>query len=155
MKQIKVVIPGPIKFDFVKQGLDYYEKRISKFVNCQVLTPKAKVSFTSVEEKLKKEAEILKRYLKKGEYLVVLDERGKFMKSKEFAKFLDKLLSSTKGITFLIGGAEGICNDLKSQADQLLSLSPFTLNHEIASLVLVEAIYRGILISKNHPYHRE
>jgi len=155
MRTIKVLIPGPIKFDFVKSGIKYYERRINNFIKCEFLSPKIKGKFKSVQERLKKEAEILKKYLNSKGLLIILDERGKSLNSIEFAKFLNKLLSSSNEITFLLGGADGISQDLKNQAKYSISLSPLTLNHEIALLVLMEAIYRGLLILKNHPYHRE
>ena len=68
---------------------------------------------------------------------------------------IEKWLEASKDLCFLVGGPEGLSDEFKQRADLLLSLSSLTLNHEIALLVLMEALYRSLTILKKIPYHRE
>jgi len=81
--------------------------------------------------------------------IVVLDERGKDFSTVQFAGLL-KAES-----TFIIGGAEGLDEEVKMKADLLLRLSSLTLPHALAQVVLLEQIYRAATLLVGHPYHRE
>ncbi|MBU0741872.1 23S rRNA (pseudouridine(1915)-N(3))-methyltransferase RlmH [bacterium] len=79
-----------------------------------------------------------------------LDERGDPMSSREFSS----VLASHGSPTFLIGGPDGLGGAARKRADRILSLSPLTFTHETARYLLLEQIYRGLAIGRNHPYHR-
>jgi 23S rRNA (pseudouridine1915-N3)-methyltransferase len=85
----------------------------------------------------------------KGARLIVLDERGKECNTEQFAKLLQVASA------FLIGGADGLSAQTKSQADALVRLSAMTLPHAIAQVVLLEQMYRGATLLSGHPYHRK
>lgn len=87
---------------------------------------------------------------------LVLDERGKSYRSLELARWIEqKDIQGTKRASLLIGGADGHSESLRKQADECWTLSSFTLQHEIALVVLAEQIYRAYSILRNEPYHRE
>jgi 23S rRNA (pseudouridine1915-N3)-methyltransferase len=155
LQKIKILMPGPIKFNFVKEGLEYYLNKLEKFVNISALFPKVKIKESEENMRIKKEGEVLKRHISDKEYLIVLDERGKAFKSFELAKKLEKLMQNQAFITFVIGGPEGLSEELKKDAKEIWNISSLTLNHEIALLVLVEALYRSFTIIKGVPYHKE
>jgi len=155
LKKIKILMPGPVKFKFVKEGLEYYLERIEPFVSVDTIFPKIKTRVSDASIKVKKEEEAIKKYILDKDYLVVLDERGKAFKSLELAEKLKNLIQNQSYITFVIGGPEGISENLKKTAREVWSLSTLTLNHEIALLVLIEALYRSFTIIKGIPYHRE
>jgi 23S rRNA (pseudouridine1915-N3)-methyltransferase len=91
-----------------------------------------------------------------GMLRVVLDERGKQVTSRELARTLSGWeLARTKSVAFLIGGADGHSDDIRRAADWCWSLSPLTLQHELALVVLLEQIYRARCISAGTPYHRD
>jgi 23S rRNA (pseudouridine1915-N3)-methyltransferase len=152
---IYILAPGPLKYPFVKEGLDYYLKGLTKWIKVEAFFPKVKGSFSTREERLKAEEETLLKNLPEKTFLIILDERREGFTTKEFSEFLERLLSREKSITFLIGGPEGISENLKRKAHKSLKISDFTLNHELALLVLSEALYRAISLLKGHPYHRE
>lgn len=154
LKKIKILMPDPIKFKFVKEGLEYYLKRIEPFVLVDTIFPKIKTKVSNVSIKLKKEEEVIKKYILDKDYLIVLDEKGKTFKSIELAERLKKLIQNYTYITFIIGGPDGLSENLKKQAKEIWSLSSLTLNHEIALLVFIEALYRSFTIIKGIPYHR-
>ena len=85
-------------------------------------------------------------------YNVLLDEKGKSLDTLEFANLVFE--NTPKKISFFIGGTDGFDEVLKRKADFLLSISPMTLTHSFATIILLEQIYRSITIKINHPYHK-
>ncbi len=91
-----------------------------------------------------------------GSWRVVLDEKGKSMTSKGFAQWIGKQqITGRKRISVLIGGADGHSEAVKAAADETLSLSTLTLQHELACVIFLEQLYRGYSILGGSPYHRE
>jgi len=87
--------------------------------------------------------------------VVVLDERGQTFDSLKFARWLERLtIDSPHGIHFVVGGDVGLDETIKRRADVLLSLSPMTLPHQIARVVLLEQIYRASTLMRNIRYHK-
>ncbi len=100
------------------------------------------------------EAKMISQNVLKNSLLVLLDPAGKFYTSENFAGIMRKTLDSSKNITFVIGGAYGLDDTIKSSADIILSLSSMTMPHLLAKLVLIEQIYRAQTIINSHPYHK-
>ena len=97
----------------------------------------------------------LDRRIPAGTDIVVLTRRGKAMSSTELAHYLeDQGVRSSQGVTFVLGGAFGLEDALLAKASRKLALSPMTMPHEMARLVLVEQLYRAGTILKNEPYHK-
>jgi 23S rRNA (pseudouridine1915-N3)-methyltransferase len=94
-------------------------------------------------------SEAFEPYLNKG-YNIVMHPDGKLIDSFEFSK----LLSDKMSINFFIGGAYGFNDEFINKSDKTISLSPLTMSHKIAKVVLFEQIYRGFSILTNHPYHK-
>ncbi len=91
-----------------------------------------------------------------GMFRVVLDEHGEQVTSRELARKLTEWeLARTKSVAFLIGGADGHSDTLRRSADWRWSLSPLTLQHELALVVLLEQLYRARSINAGTPYHRD
>lgn len=87
---------------------------------------------------------------------IVLDERGKAWRSLELAKWIEqKEVQGTRRASLIIGGADGHSESFRRQADECWTLSSFTLQHEIALVVLAEQLYRAYSILRKEPYHRE
>jgi len=82
--------------------------------------------------------------------VIALDERGEDVDSAGFAR----LLGSHGNLAFLIGGPDGLADEARHRADRSLRLSALTFTHEMARVLLLEQIYRGLCILKGHPYHR-
>lgn len=86
-------------------------------------------------------------------YIIALAEEGTPRTSRELAGELLRLQSDP--VCFVIGGAFGLSTKVKARADELLSLSPMTLTHEFARVLLIEQIYRGVTINSGSKYHHD
>jgi 23S rRNA (pseudouridine1915-N3)-methyltransferase len=86
--------------------------------------------------------------------LVALDERGRSMSTGAFAKWVTERRDRAEDTTFIIGGAFGLDASVRDQAALVLCLSPWTLPHEIARLLLAEQLYRAGTIQRGEPYHK-
>lgn len=132
-----------------------YTQKISYFTPFEILQLKPKKS--SREEaiqKKKEESELILSVLSKDDFVVLFDERGKVFNSMEFSKKVENILTSSKkrGV-FIIGGAYGVSDEVRSRAQLVVNLSPLVMNHLLAQTVALEQIYRAFTILKNLPYH--
>ncbi len=147
---------GKVHEAYVKEGIEIFTKRISNYYPVQwniIAGPKNAGSMTEAELKIK-EGEIVTGQLKKEDYLVVLDERGKQISSEGFAAFLQQRANeSEKNIVFLIGGAYGVSNDVLQRANYRWSLSRLVFPHQLVRLILAEQVYRACSILRNEKYH--
>ena len=135
--KLRVVAVGKIAPHF-REAQEHYLKKVR---NLEV-----------VEVRKGKSKEEGERLLKKAKgFIVALDERGREVTSREFAKIVEKHPT----ITFLIGGANGLSEEVKERADLLLSLSKLTLQHDVARIVLLEQLFRAQEINRGSPYHRD
>ena len=88
-------------------------------------------------------------------YTVVLDERGQLFDSLKFAKWIEKLtIDQPHGVNFVVGGDVGFDDSVRQRADKLLSLSPMTLPHQFARVILLEQVYRACTLIRHIPYHK-
>jgi 23S rRNA (pseudouridine1915-N3)-methyltransferase len=104
---------------------------------------------------LKTEAEHIEAALSQGVLRVVLDERGRSFPTRTLADHLERWRNDGRDISFVIGGADGLDESIKSRADLLWSLSPLTLPHGLVRVVLAEQLYRASSLLSGHPYHRD
>ncbi|MCX6717685.1 MAG: 23S rRNA (pseudouridine(1915)-N(3))-methyltransferase RlmH [Candidatus Taylorbacteria bacterium] len=103
---------------------------------------------------IKKESESILKNIESGDYLVVLDERGKSLSTIELADFVEKrMIASDKRIVFVVGGAYGVDEEVLQRANFIWSLSKLTFPHQLVRLILSESIYRAISVIKKEPYH--
>ncbi len=141
--KIKILTVGRPKSSFIRVGFADYLARLQKFRPLEVKHFKDS----------SKDLEILKFI--KNDFLVILDEKGQEFSSQSLAKFLNKQeIFGHKNISFFIGGPDGHSPTIKERANFSWSLSKLTLPHELALLVLTEALYRAYTINQNLPYHR-
>ncbi len=82
---------------------------------------------------------------------IMLDPAGRKLDSAGFIKLID---GETRDVVFLLGGSDGLTDEMRSSADLLISLSPMTMPHELARVVLAEQIYRALTTLRGHPYPR-
>lgn len=145
---IRLIVAGKPALAYARLGSEEYLKRLSRFGGYELITVKAGTR-----------DEVSARLLERSEgcYRIALDERGVQLNTRAFAASLDSLTlrGDVKTAAFLIGAADGHNETLRSEADLLLTLSPFTLQHELALLVLLEQLYRVAAMKSGSPYHRD
>jgi len=105
-------------------------------------------------EKMESEGQKLLAAIPKGHYVVAMDKGGKNLSSKDFARSMEKWVASFQGITFIIGGADGLSEKVLSRAHSKLSFGAATWPHMLARVMLVEQLYRAFAIREGHPYHK-
>lgn len=127
--------------------IDEYLKRIPWKVTVNQLEPKKN---PSSEKQKNLEGTLLLESAEKNNFIVALDENGVNMSSHEFSK----LIEQNSNITFLIGGAYGLSNEVKAKTNLLLSLGRITMPHILARIILIEQLYRCYTILNKHPYHK-
>jgi len=143
---------------YIKTGVQDFTDRISKYFKIEwniIPVPKNAGMLSEMDLK-KKEGEIISEWVKKDDYLIVLDERGKQFSSEELAVFIQKRAnSSVKNLVFLIGGIYGLDESIIKKADHVWSLSQLTFPHQLVRLILGEQVYRACTILKNEKYHHK
>lgn len=136
--------------------INEYKKWINAYCVCdiQYFSPSKKSAIPEVMKKV--EAEYIISRLKDSDYLILLDESGKEMTSRNFSSFIEKcLVNPTKRIIFLCGGAYGFDPLLYKRAKSAVSLSKMTFSHQLIGLIFMEQLFRAFTIINNHPYHND
>ncbi len=150
----QILAIGKMRDANLKALFDEYFGRLKHYGNFEHIELKEGKGKTADQLKTD-EAKLILDALPKNGIVVAMDERGKNLTSKEFAKFFqDHQLRSTKNITFCIGGADGLHQSILQRADQKICLSAMTLTHEFARTLLAEQIYRAHTILRGEPYHK-
>jgi 23S rRNA (pseudouridine1915-N3)-methyltransferase len=157
---ISIISVGKLKEKYLKDGIDEYKKRLSRYCSIdiiEVMDEKAPESLSLKEEQQIKEREgqsILK-HVKDSAYVVCLDLKGKMLSSEELSEFLGDLgVSGNSNIAFIIGGSLGLSKEVLDRANYKLCFSKMTFPHQLMRLILLEQVYRGFRILKNEPYHK-
>lgn len=146
--RIRLIVAGKPALAYAKAGVDEYLKRLSRYGTYELICVKASGSDET-------SARLLERSI--GCFRIVLDERGESLGTREFSANLASLAArgDIRHVAFLIGAADGHNDAVRAAADRLLALSPFTLQHELALLVLLEQLYRAASLQSGSPYHRD
>lgn len=141
---------------YVQEGIEDFTSRLSKYFPVKwhlIPTPKNAGMLSEMDLK-KKEGETILEFLKKDDYLVLLDERGKSLTSEKLADFMQtRANESTKTLVFLIGGAYGVDEAIFKRANFTWSLSHLVFPHQLVRLILAEQLYRACTILRNEKYH--
>lgn len=154
--KLSVLAVGHRQPGWVSEGCAEYLKRMPRELPASVteIKPEPRGSKTREQLLLAEKARI-RDALAAGSRLVVLDEKGDDLTTLKLARRLETWMQDGRDVALLIGGADGLDEEFKQQADDKLRLSSLTLPHGMARLLLCEQLYRAVSILKNHPYHRE
>ena len=129
-----------------------YERRMQWKLNIIELESKHNDPQKSQEDEITK----ISKHINPNAILIAMDERGKDMRSLDFAKKLEDYKNSGDNhIQFVIGGADGLTQEIRKKANIILSFGKPTWPHLLARVMLLEQIYRAQQIIAGHPYHRE
>jgi 23S rRNA (pseudouridine1915-N3)-methyltransferase len=145
--QITLSVIGKLKDPALKSLFEEYKKRLEW-----------KIALQEFEGKVspQKEGELLLKSLPPSTFLIILDEKGENLRSEEFAELLKNIQLHHQGkVAFVIGGPDGLSDNVKAKAQKSLSLGSMTWPHLLVRVMLMEQLYRAQQILKGHPYHRE
>lgn len=159
MLSINIVCVGKIKENYLKDAIDEYSKRLSKYCNLnifEVIDEKLpnKINPSIINEVKHKECNRILEHIKKDSYIIVLDLKGKEVSSEDFSKKIDDIaLNFNSSITFVIGGTLGLTDDVLNVSNEKLCFSKMTFPHQLIRVFLLEQLFRAFKISKNETYH--
>lgn len=156
--KITLLAIGKTNAKYLQEGIDQYTKRLSHYIPFELkILPDVKTAKALTTDKQKEmEGEMFMSAIQQGDWVTLLDERGKEFTSRDFASYIDKkMITIPKNLIFIIGGPYGFSKAMYDRANEKLSLSKMTFSHEMIRLFFVEQIYRAMTILKGEPYHHD
>ena len=159
MLNINIVCIGKIKEQYLKNGIDEYSKRLSKYCKLNIIELSDekipdKLSKGQAREIKAKECDNILRHIKKDTFIIALDLKGKEFSSEEFSKNIENISMHSSNITFIIGGSLGLNSNILNICNQKICFSKMTFPHQLIRLFLVEQLFRAFKISNGETYHR-
>jgi len=143
-----LLLTGKTESQWLKNGIELYEERLRHYVGYQRIEIPELKSVSS--------GEMILKYVKPNDELILLDERGEEFSSEKFAAHLErKSIYGTKSVIFVIGGAYGFSEELYKRANEKISLSKMTFSQQMVRLIFLEQLYRAYTIIKGEPYHHK
>ncbi len=147
---IKVLVVGRLKETYWKQAVREYEKRLSAY--CKLETREVK---ESPKENRDAEGRVLLAQICKDDWVIALDVEGQRLTSPQLAEKIGNLsMEAHKNVVFVIGGSQGLSQEVLQRADERLSFSDLTFPHQMIRVFLLEQIYRSYKILRKETYHK-
>lgn len=156
--KIELAVIGKTSIGYLKQGIDEYIKRLKHYVPFEIKYIDDIKNTKNISEDQQKRTEGAKilSLLDKSDFVVLLDEHGKEYTSMQYSSYIQKrMLSGTKKVVFVIGGPYGFSQEVYDRANDKISFSKMTFNHEMIRLIFTEQLYRAYTIINHEPYHHE
>jgi len=150
---IKIITVGSIKEKFFKDAIEEYSKRLSKYTKLEIIEVKDYDLGNPMLNKDKEKDEI-KKHLSSKDFVITLEIEGNELSSVEFSKKLNNFLINNFNIIFVIGGSDGLHDEIKKVSNYKLSFSKMTFPHQLFRIILLEQIYRAYKINNNESYHK-
>ena len=159
MLSITIICVGKLKENYLKEAINEYSKRLSRFGNLNIIEiadeklPE-KINSSIINEIKQKESKKILDVLKKDSYKICLDLKGKEFTSENFSREIQDIsLNKASSITFIIGGTLGLSNELIQACNDSICFSKMTFPHQLIRVFLLEQIFRAFKISNNETYH--
>lgn len=159
MLAINIICIGKVKENYLKDAINEYSKRLSKYCNLKIIElpdeklPE-KINDTIINEIKNKECKKIEEQIKKDSYTICLDLKGKQHTSEEFSKKIDDIaLNFNSTINFVIGGTLGLTDNLLAISNEKICFSKMTFPHQLIRVFLLEQLFRAFKISKGETYH--
>ena len=155
---IELIVIGKTDQQEVAALVEQYAKRVNHYCKFTVTTIADVKNTRNMAPSRQKqlEGEMILKLISEGDWLVLMDERGRQFTSMEYADWLQKrMLSGVKRLAIVIGGPYGFSEDVYKRANEKISLSKMTFSHQIIRAIFTEQLYRAFSILHNSPYHHE
>lgn len=156
--KIELIIVGKTDADWVKQGFEVYQKRLSYYIsfNTTIIPDLKNRKNLAIDQQKDQEGILILKQLQTSDFVILLDENGKQFDSVQFSDLLQKKMNSgIKRLVFVIGGPYGFSSELYQKSNQKISLSKMTFSHQMVRPFFVEQLYRAFSILNNEPYHHQ
>ena len=159
MLNISIICIGKIKENYLKDAINEYSKRLSKFCNLKITELPdeklpSKINDSIISEIKNKECDKIIDAIKKDSYIICLDLKGKEYSSEDFSRKIENIaLNFNSSITFIIGGTLGLNEKILSLANEKICFSKMTFPHQLIRVFLLEQLFRAFKISNNETYH--
>lgn len=156
--KITLLTIGKTDAGYFIDALNEYQKRLEHYIpfETQIIPDIKNTKSLSIDQQKEKEGELILKALQAGDYLVLLDDKGKEYTSMQFASYIEKKTHTVaKRLIFVIGGPYGFSDAVYAKANEKLTLSRMTFSHQMVRLIFVEQLYRAMTILNNEPYHHE
>ncbi|MDY2591850.1 MAG: 23S rRNA (pseudouridine(1915)-N(3))-methyltransferase RlmH [Sodaliphilus sp.] len=156
--KIELAVIGKTSIGYLKQGIDEYIKRLKHYAPFEIKYIDDIKNTKNISEDQQKQTEGAKilSLLDKSDFVVLLDEHGKEYTSMQYSSYIQKrMLSGVKKVVFVIGGPYGFSQEVYDRANDKISFSKMTFNHEMIRLIFTEQLYRAYTIINHEPYHHE
>ncbi len=142
---------------WVDEGYEEYARRMPPEARFELIEvkPEPREAGKTPAQMMAAEARRVLAAIPSGVRVVALDERGKDLTTRDLAGKIAGWQREGGDLAFVIGGADGLADEVKARATMLLRLSSLTLPHAMVRVILSEALYRAVSLNKGHPYHRE
>lgn len=157
MINVKLVCVGSLKEDFLKQAVEEYKKRLSKFCKLTIIeVSESKLlqtnSLTLINKIKEEESNNILKHC--SGFVILLDVLGQALTSEEFASKINEVANFNSTITFIIGGSYGVSEELKNKVNFKFSMSKLTFPHQLIRVLFLEQLYRSFTIINNITYHK-
>lgn len=156
--KIALLVIGKTDASYFIDAVNEYRKRLEHYISFEIqVIPDIKNSKNlSAEQQKEKEGELILKNMSAGDYLVLLDDKGKEYTSIKFAEYIErKMHTVSKKLIFVIGGPYGFSQTVYNKANEKITLSRMTFSHQMVRLIFIEQLYRAMTILNNEPYHHE
>ena len=156
MVKINIICVGKIKDKYIKDGIEEFSKRLSKYTTLSIIELIEEDDNKGIENAIAKETERIINLVNKKmqSFNILLDLKGKMQTSEEMAMKLNDISMTCSEVNFIIGGSNGVSDELRKIVDFRLAFSLMTFPHQLMRLILCEQIYRWVAINKNIKYHK-
>lgn len=141
---------------WVQLGVNEFANRLQDGIQVTLIEIplQKRTKTTNLVRVMEKEAQAMQAAIPNHAYLIALDLAGVHLSSEQMASRIDTLQQTNSHLCYLIGGPEGLTDEVKQRAHESWALSKLTLPHPLVRVVFFEAIYRAWSILHNHPYHK-
>ena len=139
-----------------EMAFESYKSKFNKSITISWngIKPATRNKNYSVSEVVQKESALLKKKIKEHDFVIALDKEGINLDTEKLKSNFENWIASSKDVTFVIGGPDGLSNELTEESNFCWSLSQLTFPHAVVPILVLEQIYRAWSMTQNHPYHR-
>ncbi len=156
--KITLLTIGKTEDKYLLDGIEVYLKRLKHYIPFKITEiPELKgTKNLSRDQQKSKEAELIFKNINSTDHVILLDENGQDLSSKQFSVFLNKkMVGGQQHVVFVIGGPYGFSEEIYTRSNEKISLSRMTFSHQMIRLFFIEQLYRAYTILKGEPYHHE